>query len=114
VNAAETLIRTMSKDGDTFSRIAEELYDRGLKNGLGRTYTASMVEGYLRFEGLEDEHLAAVAKRRPTPSAATEVPRMPPYSKEAEPIYEPPRKVRMLRPWPAHTDYSPDNLNPRD
>jgi hypothetical protein len=122
MNQAEALIKCMIKTGSTAKAIAGELYGRGLKNGLGRTYTTAMIEGFLRYTGLDEQQLEASALNRPAPPAPTPAPivvtpspaKVSPYSKDAEPVSEAPRRLRMLRPWPLHTDYRPDNLKVRD
>jgi hypothetical protein len=102
MNEAEVLIRSMNKAGSQARAIATELYDRGLRNGRGQAFSPDMVEGYLRYLRVEDEKAPSVEQK-----AAK-------HSKDAEPIANPIPKVRMLRPWPLHTDFSPDNLNIKD
>jgi hypothetical protein len=121
MNDAEVLIRTMGEKGSSAKRIAEELYDRGMKNGFGRPYTAEMVDGYLRYTGLEEGCLAArqrnklsAAAVRAATSLGVTASAAGRYSKEAEPIADPLPKVRMLRPWPMHTDFKPDELDVRN
>jgi hypothetical protein len=103
MNEAEILIRSMGKDGKTARAIATELYDRGLRSKLGMAFTPAMVEGFLSYAGIDP--VTTVASPRVNVSQ---------YSKEAQPIAEPPKRPRMLRPWPLHTDYRPDNLLIRD
>ena len=119
MNELETIVKTLGNEGALPEAIARELNARGFRDRRKMPFTEAIVEGYMRALGIglvAPEYSAPPADPDPSvdiPGSGlpTEPAQTSPYSKDAEPIGEPLPKIRMLRPWPLHTEFSPDNLN---